>query len=193
MTASDFVDSVSEANQTALSRLGSSKLLYAETEGNLDPEHVLRAAAIAEDAASQTFETWSDDEASDAAKIKGIVRRAANSRLTLPCEVSSADRVLVVLSGAPEAFSRKGIESARQWLEQEADTVEVLAGDDPREGSTAIAAVVLLSNVTETPRIDEIQEQAVDAQDTIEQQEAVREEEIESLITDDDNDLDPIV
>ncbi|ERH00951.1 MAG: hypothetical protein J07HN6_02580 [Halonotius sp. J07HN6] len=65
MTASDFVDSVSEANQTALSRLGSSKLLYAETEGNLDPEHVLRAAAVAEDAASQTFEAWGDDEADD--------------------------------------------------------------------------------------------------------------------------------
>ena len=65
MTASDFVDSVSETNQTALSRLGSSKLLYAETEGNLDPEHVLRAAATAEDAASRTFKTWSDDEASD--------------------------------------------------------------------------------------------------------------------------------
>jgi hypothetical protein len=69
----------------------------------------------------------------------------------------------------------------------------VLAGDDPRPNSDTLAAVVLLSNVTETPRIDEIQEQAVDAQDTIEQQEAVREEEIESLITDDDNDLDPIV
>jgi hypothetical protein len=52
---------------------------------------------------------------------------------------------------------------------------------------------VLLSNVTDTPRIKEIQDQAVDAQNTIEQQEAVREEEIESLITDDNNDLDPIV
>ncbi|MEF8783640.1 MAG: tubulin/FtsZ family protein [Haloarculaceae archaeon] len=134
-----------------------------------------------------------DGEASDAAKIKGIVRRAVNSRLTLPCEVSSADRALVVLSGAPEAFSRKGIESARQWLEQEADTVEVLAGDDPREGSTAIAAVVLLSNVTETPRIDEIQDQAVDAQDKIREQEAVREEEIADLITDEDDELDPVI
>ncbi len=133
------------------------------------------------------------DDASDAAKIKGIVRRAVNSRLTLPCEVSSAERALVVLSGAPEAFSRKGAESARRWLEQEADTVEVLAGDDPREGSTAIAAVVLLSNVTETPRVDEIQSQAVDAQDKIREQESVREEEIQDLITDEDDELDPVL
>jgi len=134
-----------------------------------------------------------DDEASDAAKIKGLVRRAVNSRLTIPCEVSSADRVLVVLSGPPETFARKGLESARQWLEQEADTVEVLAGDDPRDNATELAAVVLLSNVTETPRIDEIQSQAVDAQDKIRAQEEVRDEEISDLITDDEDELDPVV
>jgi hypothetical protein len=107
--------------------------------------------------------------------------------------VASAERALIVFAGRPEDISRKGVESARDWLEQETETVDVLAGDDPRPNSDTLAAVVLLSNVTETPRIDEIQEQAVDAQETIEQQEAVREEEIESLITDDDNDLDPII
>ena len=134
-----------------------------------------------------------DDDASDAAKIKGLVRRAVNSRLTIPCEVSSADRALIVLSGPPEHFARKGVESARRWLEQEADTVEVLAGDDPRKNSGHLAAVVLLSNVTETPRIDEIQNQAVDAQNKIREQEAVRDEEISDLITDDNDELDPVV
>mgnify|MGYP005851983755 FL=1 len=135
----------------------------------------------------------SDGESTDAAKIKGLVRRAVNSRLTVPCEVSSADRALIVFAGPPEAISRKGVESAREWLETAADTVDVLAGDDPRSGSSTLAAVVLLSNVTETPRINEIQNQAVDAQNKIREQDAVREEEIQSLITDDDNDLDPIV
>ncbi|PAU84924.1 cell division protein [Halorubrum salipaludis] len=138
-------------------------------------------------------EDQSEDESTDAAKIKGLVRRAVNSRLTVPCEVSSADRALIVFAGPPEAISRKGVESAREWLESAADTVDVLAGDDPRPGSSTLAAVVLLSNVTETPRIDEIQNQAVDAQNKIREQDAVREEEIQSLITDDDNDLDPIV
>ncbi|WP_096388987.1 tubulin/FtsZ family protein [Halopenitus persicus] len=134
-----------------------------------------------------------EDDSSKATKIQGLVRRAVNSRLTVPAEISSADRVLVVLSGPPSEFSRKGIESARQWLEQEADTVEVLVGDDPREKSPQLAAAVLLSNVTETPRIKEIQNQAVDAQERIAEQEAVREEEINDLITDENNDLDPVV
>jgi len=134
-----------------------------------------------------------EDGATNAAKIKGLVRRATNSRLTLPAEVSSADRALFVVSGPPWAFSRKGLESARHWIEQEVDTVEVLAGDDPREGSASLSVVVLLSNVTETPRINEIQEKAVDSQDKIKEQEAVRDEEIANLITDDEDELDPVV
>lgn len=134
-----------------------------------------------------------ENTSTSAAKIKGLVRRATMSRLTLPCEISSADRALVVVSGPPNEFSRKGLESARQWIEQEVDTVEVLAGDDPREGASALSAVVLLSNVTDTPRIKEIQDQAVDAQDRIAEQEAVRDEEIQQLITDTNNEIDPVI
>jgi len=102
------------------------------------------------------------DEPTDAVKIQSLVRQALNSRLTLPCEVSSAERALVVLSGPPEELSRRGFESARQWLEEEAETVEVLAGDDPRAGASTVSAAVLLSNVTEVPRIDALQRRAVE-------------------------------
>ena len=134
-----------------------------------------------------------EDDASDAAKIDGLVRRAVNSRLTLECDVSTAERALIVISGPPEQLSRKGVESARQWVEEQADTVEVLAGDDPREGADSLSAVVLLSNVTGTPRIKELQDQAVDAQDRIQQQESEREGKIENLITDDNDEIDPVI
>lgn len=60
-----FVDAVSEANQTELSRLGSSKSLYAETGGEIDTEPVLEATAHAEHAAWQTFERWAADESNE--------------------------------------------------------------------------------------------------------------------------------
>ena len=107
-------------------------------------------------------ENETTDERTDAGKTQSLVRQSLNSQLTLPCEVSSAERVLVVLSGPPDELSRRGFESARQWLEEETDTVEVLAGDDPRPDSSTVAAVVLLANVTEVPRIDAIQQQAVE-------------------------------
>ena len=102
------------------------------------------------------------DERTDAAKIRSLVGKALNSQLTMPCEVSSAERVLVVLSGPPEKLSRRGFESARQLVETETETVEVLAGDDPRPGVSSISATVLLSNVTEVPRIDSLQRRALE-------------------------------
>ncbi|WP_408959880.1 rubrerythrin family protein [Natrinema sp. 74] len=69
MTDADtFVETVQEENQTALSRLGSSKSLYADTGGDIDTEPVLEATADAEYAAWQTFLTWADDEADDEAR-----------------------------------------------------------------------------------------------------------------------------
>ncbi|MFD1565442.1 rubrerythrin family protein [Haloarchaeobius amylolyticus] len=63
-----FVETVSEDNQTALSRLGSSKSLYADTGGDIDTEPVLEATADAEYAAWQTFQGWADDEPTDEAQ-----------------------------------------------------------------------------------------------------------------------------
>jgi len=109
-----------------------------------------------------------EPEPTDAAKVKDLVRRAVDSRLTLPCGISSADRTLIVLSGPPSAVSRKGFESARHWLELEADTVEVLAGDEPRPNASQLTATVVLSNVTSVDRIDELQKRAVDAIEDLE-------------------------
>jgi cell division GTPase FtsZ len=103
-----------------------------------------------------------DDSRTEAAKVDSLVRRAVNSRLTLPCDVSSAHRSLVGLSGPPSVCSRKGFESARHWLGEETGTVEVLAGDEPNENASELTAIVLLSTVTEVPRIDELQRRATD-------------------------------
>jgi hypothetical protein len=67
MTPEDFLDAVRDDNETALSRLGSSKSLYAATGGDLEREPVLRAAADAEYAAARTFEQWVEAETHDAA------------------------------------------------------------------------------------------------------------------------------
>ena len=132
------------------------------------------------------------EESDLAMKVHGLVRNAVQSRLTCPAEVASAERALIVVSGPPREVSQKGLQRARQWLERETGSVEVLAGDDPREDAEALAVAVLLSNVTEVPRVDDLQEQAVSAQETTDAQAARRDEEIDDLLTDDENELDPL-
>jgi len=67
MTPEELESAVRDDNETALSRLGSSKALYAATGGEMNADQVLRAAADAEHTAANTFADWADTESNDAA------------------------------------------------------------------------------------------------------------------------------
>ena len=101
----------------------------------------------------------------DASTVKDLISRSVQSKMTVPCDISSADRVLVILTGPPNTISRKGFETGRYLLEEETKTVEVLAGDEPIKNATQLTATVVLSNVTGVPRIDQLQRRAVAIQE----------------------------
>jgi len=61
MNQSEFVESVRDANETALSRLGSSKSLYALTQGEMEEDVVLARAADRSYYAAETFDGWADE------------------------------------------------------------------------------------------------------------------------------------
>jgi len=58
MDTDDFVDTVSSENETALSRLGSSKALYAITEGEMEEDVVLASAATTVHHVAETVGDW---------------------------------------------------------------------------------------------------------------------------------------
>ncbi|QLG60932.1 transcription antitermination protein [Halorarum salinum] len=78
MDADTFLSDLRADNETPLSRLGSSKSLYALTGGEMTADAVREAAAAEADAAADRFEAWSADEASgDAAALFGSVAEDA--------------------------------------------------------------------------------------------------------------------
>lgn len=186
-TVAENAMDASDINRT-LAVGGVSTIAYAETE--LDDETTRRQGLLGRFRSPDPEQEA--DGADSATKIHGLVRRAVRSRLTCPAQIDSAERALIVVSGPPSEFSQKGLERARRWLESEIGSVEVLAGDDPRRGNGRLTATILLSNVTDVPRIDRLQSQAVDAQENIEMQAADRESAITDLITDENDELDPI-
>jgi rubrerythrin len=78
MDQDEFVEAVEAANRTALSRLGSSKSLYAETMGEMDTKTVLTAAADAEHHAAETYAAWAESETG--AVSEAFDRTAAEER-----------------------------------------------------------------------------------------------------------------
>ncbi len=61
MDATDLVEAVREENNTELSRLGSSKSLYADTDGEMDPDAVLAAMADATYFLAETTDGWANE------------------------------------------------------------------------------------------------------------------------------------
>jgi cell division GTPase FtsZ len=131
------------------------------------------------------------DAANTTNRITSLVRKAALGRLTLPCEIDGAERALLVMSGPPEHLNRKGIERGRKWLEEQTGSMEVRGGDYPiRERN--VAASILLSGVHNVPRIKELQQVAIEAQDNIDDIRQESEENLEELVEDEEDELDPL-
>ncbi|MXR51848.1 cell division protein [Halovenus sp. WSH3] len=124
-------------------------------------------------------------------RITSLVRKAALGRLTLPCEIEGAERALLVVSGPPKHLNRKGIERGRKWLEEQTGSMEVRGGDYPINEPN-VAAAVLLSGVHNVPRIKELQQIAIEAQENIDEIQEESEENLETLVEDDEDELDPL-
>jgi len=125
-------------------------------------------------------------------RITSLVRKAALGRLTLPCEVRSTERSLVVVKGPSDYLDRKGIERGRKWLENETASMEVRGGDYPMAGGDEVAAVTLLSGVTDVPRIKDLQGVAVETQDNIENIREESEENLDGLVHDESEELEAL-
>lgn len=87
-----------------------------------------------------------------------------------------------VATGQPEQLSRKGVERGRQWLEDETGSMEIRGGDSPRPDTDEVGAVVLLSGVTTVPRIDQLQQVALEAKETTADVQANARDEFASLV-----------
>lgn len=119
-------------------------------------------------------------------RITSLARRATLGTLTLPCERDSTSRALLIVSGPPSELSRKGVDAARVWLEEETGCRTVRAGDYPLPEEDRVAVLVVLSGVTDVPRIESLQEQAVDSEAEVEAREGTAESEWRDLIEYDD-------
>ncbi len=123
-------------------------------------------------------------------KIATLVRRAALGRLTIPCNIRSAERALILVAGPPEHLDRKGLEKAKLWLEEQIAGVEVRAGDYPTRRTKYVAALVVLANVTDVPRVKELQRLAAEAKEEVETAEKIRMAKTLELF---DEDIEPLI
>jgi cell division GTPase FtsZ len=166
---------------------GISSIGYATTLAEDKKQSKIKLPFFRKKKEESTLDLTENDKAT---KIAALVRRAALGRLTIPCNIRSAERALVLVAGPPEQLDRKGLEKAKLWLEEQIAGVEVRAGDYPTRRTKYVAALVVLANVTDIPRVKQLQRLAAEAKEELETAEKERlektielfDEDIESLI-----------
>jgi hypothetical protein len=110
----EFRETVREENRTALSRLGSSKALYADTAGELEAPAVLQAAADRAHYAAATARTFADE--TETAAAREVFEQVADGEsghgevLTADIEHEPGDRprVYETLAAREDAVERLG-------------------------------------------------------------------------------------
>ncbi len=115
-------------------------------------------------------------------RITSLVRRAVAGRLTIPCDVSTAERALIIAAGPPDELSRKGIEKSKVRIEEMIRGKEVRGGDFPLVRGQHVSTIVLFSGVSDIPRIKELQEIGTEAQEKIKEVSSEKEKEYKELM-----------
>ena len=88
--------------------------------------------------------------------VETTLRRAVRGKLTAQCELDSADRALAVFAGPPAWLIRDAVTDGRRWLTEELQSPEVRSGDMPMPDRETLSVLVVLSGVTELPRLVEL-------------------------------------
>ncbi|AUG49337.1 cell division protein [Haloarcula taiwanensis] len=92
--------------------------------------------------------------------VETTLRRAVRGKLTIQCEVASADKALAVFAGPPAWLLREAVTDGRRWLTEELQSPEVRSGDMPTPDRNTLSVLVVLSGVTELPRLVELKKLA---------------------------------
>jgi len=111
-----------------------------------------------------------EDSAENVNTITSLARNALLTGTSLPNAVK-AETALLVIAGQPERISRKGVERARRWLEDETGSLEVRGGDFPLD-SDRLAALVLLGGVERSKRLQAFLDRAAEAYEQATEQQA---------------------
>ena len=91
-----------------------------------------------------------------ASRLVDIAKEAIYENISIPCDMTSARKALILVAGPSHEISMKGYMTVRKWIDRSIAGMEVRSGDYPVKTTKYIAIIVILAGVTNIPRISEI-------------------------------------
>ncbi|MBN1193765.1 MAG: cell division protein [Methanomicrobiaceae archaeon] len=91
-----------------------------------------------------------------AARIVSLAKRAVYEEISIPCDLTSAEKALVLIAGPSKELSMKGFQTVRKWIDRSIAGLEMRSGDYPVRNTGYVGIIIMLSGLENIPRINDI-------------------------------------
>lgn len=91
-------------------------------------------------------------------RIVDLAKKAVYEEISVPCDLTSANKALVLISGPSEELSMKGFQTVRKWIDRSIRGLEMRAGDYPVKSTKYVGVIIVLAGIENVPRIAELDE-----------------------------------
>jgi tubulin-like protein CetZ len=91
-----------------------------------------------------------------ASRLVDIAKEAIYENISIPCDMTSAQKALILVAGPSHEISMKGFMTVRKWIDRNIAGMEMRSGDYPVKTTHYIAIIIILAGIGNIPRIREI-------------------------------------
>lgn len=105
-----------------------------------------------------------------AARIVALAKKAVYDEISIPCDLTSADKALILIAGPSRELSMKGFQTIRKWIDRSISGLEMRSGDYPVKNTRYVGIIIMLSGLKNIPRLIELQKIRDDYRKELERQ-----------------------
>ena len=98
------------------------------------------------------------EQRKSAERIIELAKQAIYQEVSVPCDMTSAAKALILVAGPSHEISMKGFMTVRKWIDRSIAGMEMRSGDYPVTSANNVAIIVVLSGLENIPRVAEIRE-----------------------------------
>jgi cell division GTPase FtsZ len=91
-----------------------------------------------------------------AARIVSLAKRAVYEESSVSCDLTSAEKALVLIAGPSHELSMRGFQTVRKWIDRSITGIEMRSGDYPVKNTRYIGIIIVLAGLKNVPRIEEL-------------------------------------
>ncbi len=91
-----------------------------------------------------------------AQRMVALAKRAVYEEMSVACDLTSAGKALVLIAGPSDELSMRGFQTIRKWIDRNIAGLEMRSGDYPLRDTRFVGVAIVLSGLSNIPRVDEI-------------------------------------